>query len=654
MTTRILSILPCLLSLTVLQAARAELSPRPDDVEVLTRGPVHEAYAGPVDQQPRPTPVVAKPPPAAIEEQPADQRPEGESMLWIPGYWGWDDERGDYVWVSGFWRAPPPGRQWVPGHWGQAEGGWQWVSGYWHATIQEQQQYFPPPPPPVDAGPSTPAPSADDTFVPGNWVYTESRYVWRAGFWCAPRPGWVWTPAHYVWTPCGYVFVEGYWDYALRERGLLFAPVYVAPQVYVQTGWVYRPSYVVYDDCLLTSLFVRPACGHYYFGDYFGPTYARHGYVAWVNFRFGNYCPDPLFSYYRWNFRSTAGWEHDLRGLYVGRYNGTIARPPRTLVEQNRLIQNVHNTTVINNTVVNNTVVNNVNTVRNVRMVGALSQVNQTVTKLQPVTAAVRAEHVQAAQQLRQVSLQRSQAEAQLRARGTPPVHPSDAPRSVKLNLPPVTAAMKNAEAKAPPPPYRPNRSVVAPAVSPVPPRVESHPPVHPSAPVKAEVKPPAPTAPPTPLPVRPRTSPEAKPSVPMGSPLPPPPAQPRPPLRPEVKPAPVPVPPPPAAPPRTEVKPPVGRPPVPPPVRPRPREEPKQPPAPPKADVRPVVPAPRPITAVAARPLNVPAPAVAPRIVRPVQPSPRVEARPQPSRPPVPSASPTKSRGTERRDRKN
>src|SRR5262249_52756637 len=88
-------------------------------VEVLPRGPVHEAYAEAVDPQATPTPVVPKPPPEPIREVPPDQKPAGDNVIWVPGYWDWDGERNDYVWVSGFWRVPPPGRVWVPGTWRQ-------------------------------------------------------------------------------------------------------------------------------------------------------------------------------------------------------------------------------------------------------------------------------------------------------------------------------------------------------------------------------------------------------------------------------------------------------------------------------------------------------------------------------------------------------
>ena len=91
-----------------------------EGVEVLTRGPVHEAFAETVTFDPEPGIVVPKAPPAAIEEMPPEQRPEGANVAWIPGYWAWDDERTDFLWVSGIWRALPPGRQWVPGYWGRS------------------------------------------------------------------------------------------------------------------------------------------------------------------------------------------------------------------------------------------------------------------------------------------------------------------------------------------------------------------------------------------------------------------------------------------------------------------------------------------------------------------------------------------------------
>ena len=207
-------------------------------VQVLTRGPVHEAFAETVTFDPEPGIVVPKAPPAAIEEVPPDQRPEGANVAWIPGYWGWDDERSDFLWVSGIWRDLPPGRQWVPGYWGKSAQGSQWTSGYWADAKATEAQYLPEPPATVEAGPNIAAPSPDATWLPGCWVWQNGRYAWRPGFWAAVQPDWDWVPAHYVYAPRGYVFVDGYWDYSIGRRGVLFAPVYFDAGVYAQPGFL--------------------------------------------------------------------------------------------------------------------------------------------------------------------------------------------------------------------------------------------------------------------------------------------------------------------------------------------------------------------------------------------------------------------------------
>src|SRR5208283_3710375 len=86
------------LAQTAQNAPAAEDSQQSEGVEVLTRGPVHEAYAETPNSEPKATAVVAKKPPDPIEEMPPDQKPEGDSVLWIPGYWSYDEERTDYLW----------------------------------------------------------------------------------------------------------------------------------------------------------------------------------------------------------------------------------------------------------------------------------------------------------------------------------------------------------------------------------------------------------------------------------------------------------------------------------------------------------------------------------------------------------------------------
>src|SRR5262245_17215053 len=135
-------------------APPAEAAPReapavPQGVEVLARGPVHEAFAS-LAADPKPTKPIPRQPPKPVEEVPPEEKPEGD-VLWISGYWAWDDERSDFLWVSGVWRTPPPGKRWVPGYWREDGSQWQWVAGFWTVAGQAEQQeqevtYLPEPP----------------------------------------------------------------------------------------------------------------------------------------------------------------------------------------------------------------------------------------------------------------------------------------------------------------------------------------------------------------------------------------------------------------------------------------------------------------------------------------------------------------------------
>jgi hypothetical protein len=235
-----------------LATAQQTTSGDSDGMELLTRGPVHEAFAETIVFDPEPGIVTPNAPPDPIEEIAPDQRPEGANVNWIPGYWGWDDERGDFVWVSGIWRALPPGRQWVPGYWAKAQQGYQWASGYWADATASEIDYLPEPPASVEAGPNVAAPSADETWLPGSWVWQQNRYGWRPGYWTKGNQDWDWVPDHYVWTPRGYVFVDGYYDYSVPRRGVVFAPVYFNQGLRSQRGFSYSPSTVINSSVLMT------------------------------------------------------------------------------------------------------------------------------------------------------------------------------------------------------------------------------------------------------------------------------------------------------------------------------------------------------------------------------------------------------------------
>jgi hypothetical protein len=436
---------------TLLVASKPALSEEPQllaatgGVEVLARGPVHEAYAEPVDPYPQASPVIPKQPPEGIEELPPDQKPEGANVQWVPGYWAWDVDRNDYIWVSGFWRAPPPGRQWVPGHWQQVAGGCQWVPGFWSVPQRSDIEYAPPPPASLDAGPSVPSPGDGYMYQPGCWIYREARYAWQPGFWCECRPDWVWVPSHWIWTPCGCIFVPGYWDYPLHDRGLLFAPVCFERPVYLTPHFCYTPSCVVLDNCLLGCLFVRPQCCHYYFGDYFESRYQGLGFCPWVDFHIGHHCGDPLFSFYAGLHRAEPAWEANLRGLYVGRRNGTFLPPPRTLHQQ--LTQDLAHSGFGHGGP-------RVAESQHARLLSPLDKVAPHVLKLERVSPERRVQEQRDAARFRELGHQRHQVEAQLLTRGPAPVKPADGVQRVKLELPrAVQPKAQPAIVRTPPPP---------------------------------------------------------------------------------------------------------------------------------------------------------------------------------------------------------
>ncbi len=240
-----------------------------EGVQVLTRGPVHEAFAEVIAFDRHTGIVVPKAPPDAIEELPPDQKPAGANVAWIPGYWAWDDDTEDFLWVSGVWRFLPPGRQWVAGYWGKSEAGYQWTSGYWADGKAREIEYLPEPPAAGNVEPDGEAPSENQAWIPGVPVWNQNRYAARPGYWAKMQSDWEWIPAHYVATPRGYVFVDGYWDYSVNRRGVLYAPVSFDGNAYSQPGFSYSPLYAINTAALIGNLFLRPSYGHYYFGDYY-------------------------------------------------------------------------------------------------------------------------------------------------------------------------------------------------------------------------------------------------------------------------------------------------------------------------------------------------------------------------------------------------
>ena len=153
-------------------------------------------------------------------------------------------------------------------------------------------------------------------------MWHQGRYVWRPGFWAAVQPNWVWVPAHYVWAPRGYVFVDGYWDYSVGRRGVLFAPVYFDRGVYTRPGFSYSPTTVIDLGVFANHLFLRPRYQHYYFGDYYAANYQTAGFFPWFSFHSSRYGYDPIYAHQRWQNRQDPQWEQPCRG--------GLPEPPRS------------------------------------------------------------------------------------------------------------------------------------------------------------------------------------------------------------------------------------------------------------------------------------------------------------------------------------
>jgi hypothetical protein len=327
-----------ILSLVGNAAAQQPLVPpeeQPAGVEVLTRGPVNEAFDEPVSLQAEAGLVAPSQPPPNIEEVPPADRPQGNRYVWVPGYWSWDADRNDFIWVSACWRVAPPNMYWVPGYWTPVTGGWEWVPGFWAPAGTRSIDYLPAPPETVDIEAPGPPPAQDRVWVPGCWYWYQNRYVRRPGYWLQAQPGWVWVPSHYHWSPRGYVFAEGHWDYVVAQRGVLFAPVYFPSSVYARVGFSYSPTIAIDIWLLVANLFAYPRYSHYYFGDYYDDAYLRVGIYPRFDCERIHTWYDPGYQYDRWRGRRIdPRWEERQRQDYDRRRADRDLRPARTYHEQ--------------------------------------------------------------------------------------------------------------------------------------------------------------------------------------------------------------------------------------------------------------------------------------------------------------------------------
>ncbi len=133
----------------------------------------------------------------------------------------------------------------------------------------------------------------------------------------------------------------------------MFAPVYYVQPVYMQPAYVFTPSITIAAPGLMANMFVQPNYSHYCFGDYYDRTFISVGIVPWFSFTYvsGPGRPvynDPLFAFYvSVNVGRDPGWVTRVQRQYIVCRDNVAMRPPRTYVEQTRIIE--RNVTVVNN-----------------------------------------------------------------------------------------------------------------------------------------------------------------------------------------------------------------------------------------------------------------------------------------------------------------
>lgn len=312
----------------------------PEGAEVMVTGPLHEAFAEQFSDEAEPGIVISKRPPELINEIPPEYRPEGADIVWIPGYWGWDPDREDFLWITGIWRQAPPDRNWVPGYWAEVAEGYQWIAGFWSLRVNSEIRYLPTPPEALAADPSTPAPSEEHFWIPGQWSYVNDNYQWRAGYWTMGYPDWVWVPDRYVWTPSGCIYRAGYWDFLVQERGTVFCPVYWAQQPVV--NYSFRPTYVVSTGPnLLANLFVYPRYHHYFFGNYYSSRNLGQTIYPWVTYGQQSRRYDSMYGYYH-SHRRDNDYLNRITRLHTYYAANTQYQPPRTLTAQRQHHHDMH------------------------------------------------------------------------------------------------------------------------------------------------------------------------------------------------------------------------------------------------------------------------------------------------------------------------
>lgn len=257
-------------------------------IQTYENGPIHEAFVSPISANLLLDAVEFEPPEPINERIPRQLDIQSE---WIAGYWQWDLNANDFVWVSGVWRRPPPGHQWIQGFWKKYDNAWVRIPGYWSRQPEQYNDYISIPPPDALDENMAPPPSSNYFWVSGHWyfMFDSQEYYWVPGNWEELDPQWVLVLAHYAWRPGGYVYVPAYWDWPVEERGTAYASVLIDPDYRYRV--VYEPILILDPNAIVKHLFL-------YYPDYL--CFLHHHYHYHVDFWHSFCCMPPWWSWDTW------------------------------------------------------------------------------------------------------------------------------------------------------------------------------------------------------------------------------------------------------------------------------------------------------------------------------------------------------------------
>ena len=146
--------------------------------------------------------------------------------------------------------------------------------------------------------------------IAGYWRPQADTFIWQNAAVATFEAGRVWMPSQYYWTPAGYVFVDGYWDHPLSQRGWLFVPLGLTDPETAGSQFALTPEVLLKLESISLALFARPRERWYYFGDYDGANDRRCGFIPIAEYAGRNAAP--IFDYLNWYYgRQNPHWLRD-------------------------------------------------------------------------------------------------------------------------------------------------------------------------------------------------------------------------------------------------------------------------------------------------------------------------------------------------------